>query len=276
MRIASFPILLIALGTTLAQRPDPAGDDLANPFSDKPEALEAGRRFYLISCSGCHGPNGEGGRGLKLAGNGSVRGATNRRLFDSIKNGVRGSDMPPSTQPDDGILQIITFIKSINASAYDSKLPGEVAAGETLFDGKGGCRTCHMIRGAGGKLGPDLSHVGVTRSMGEIRESILKPNERVAEGFAGVAVTTKKGGWIEGIAKDNTNYSISVLDAKGQLHLISKTDVTEIVFKKKSLMPEDYAEQLTKAELNDLTSFLSRQAVRIPEKGDPPVRRRRN
>jgi putative heme-binding domain-containing protein len=276
MRPALFPILVATATLALAQRAEVGSEDLTNPFSDKPEAVEAGRRMYLISCSGCHGPNGEGGRGIKIAGNGMVRGAANRRLFDSIKNGVRGSDMPVSNLPDEGIWQIITFVKSINASAYDSKPGGDVAAGESIFDGKGRCRGCHMIRGTGGKLGPDLSHIGVARSIGQLREAILKPSERLEEGFTGVAVTTKKGAWIEGVVKDNTNYSIAMMDTSGKLHLLAKNEVAEIVFKKKSIMPDDYGEKLTKSEFNDLVSFLSRQAVRIPEKGDSPVRRRRN
>ena len=264
MRCALFS--LVAAIVALAQHADVRDQDLVNPYADKPEAVEPGRKLFLTSCSGCHGPTGEGGRGIKLAGNGEVREAANRRLLDSIKNGVRGSDMPSSTLPDDSIWQIITFVKSINASAYDSKPPGDAATGEGIFDGKGGCRGCHMVGGTGGKLGPDLSNAGVANSLVELRESILKPSERPTEGFGGVAVTTKQSKWIEGAAKDNTNYSITVLDLKGQLHRISKLDVVEIVFKKKSVMPDDLGERLSKQELNDLLSYLSRQAVRVPVK----------
>jgi ubiquinol-cytochrome c reductase cytochrome b subunit len=37
-----------------------------------------------------------------------------------------------------------------------------VIAGRVLYD-KNGCTACHSIHGRGGKLGPELTHVGRTR-----------------------------------------------------------------------------------------------------------------
>jgi putative heme-binding domain-containing protein len=240
-------------------------EDVKNPVAGDEKALEAGRNLYMTSCSGCHGPTGEGGRGVRLAQNGDIRGATNTRLFDSIKNGVRGSDMPASPYPEDKIWQLVSYVRSINASAYESKLPGVPEKGALIFDGKGGCRGCHMIRGKGGVLGPDLSHIGVARSMVQLHEAIAKPSERPTEGYTGVEVTTRTGTVIKGVAKDNTNYNISVLDAKGTLHVLRKVDLKAVVFAKESPMPADYAKRLSKEEMNDLIAFLSRQAVRIPK-----------
>jgi cytochrome c oxidase cbb3-type subunit III len=257
--------LLFFASLVLAQHPEGKdGDDAKNPLEGKPEAIEAGRQLYLSSCSGCHGPNAEGGRGPRIAQNGEIRGATNKRLFNSIKNGVRGSDMPPSNHPDDMIWQLVTFVKSVNAPAYEATLSGNVDSGRAIYHGKGGCAGCHTIRGQGGALGPDLTNAGMGRSVPQLREAILKPSEKPTEGFRGVAVKTKKGESIKGIAKDNTNYAISLMDASGHLHLLSKVDLTDIVFAKNSLMPGDYGERLSKQEVDDVIAFLSRQAVRPP------------
>ena len=259
---------IVLLGVVLCSGLLPAQqenrEDVKNPVAGDEKALEAGRNLYMTSCSGCHGPTGEGGRGVRLAQNGDIRGATNTRLFDSIKNGVRGSDMPASPYPEDKIWQLVTYVRSINASAYESKVAGNPEKGALVFDGKGGCRGCHMIKGKGGVLGPDLSHIGVARSVVQMREAILKPSERPTEGYAGVSVATKTGAAIKGVAKDNTNYNISVLDAKGKLHVLRKVDLKSVVFDKESPMPGDYGKRLSKEELTDLVAFLSRQAVRIP------------
>ena len=257
--------LLLFASLALAQHPEGKDDDdTRNPLEGKAEAVEAGRQLYLNSCSACHGPNAEGGRGPRIAQNGEIRGANNKRLFNSIKNGVRGSDMPPSNHPDDKIWQLVTFVKSVNAPAYEAKLSGSVDSGRAIYHGKGGCAGCHMIRGQGGALAPDLTNAGMGRSVPQLREAILRPSEKPTEGFRGVTVKTKQGESIKGVAKDNTNYAISVMDASGRLHLLSKVDLTDIVFSKNSLMPEDYGQRLSKQEVDDVIAFLARQAVRPP------------
>jgi putative heme-binding domain-containing protein len=251
-----------------AQDADDKNRDGKNPHEGKPESIASGGKLYMSSCSGCHGPNAEGGRGPMLAQNSEVRSASNKRLFQSIKEGVRGSDMPPSTLDDDKIWQLVTFVKSINAPAYETIVPGNVSGGEVLFHGKAGCVGCHSIRGKGGVLGPDLSNAGISRSYPQLRESLLKPSERPTEGFLAVSLTFKNGTKLGGVAKNNTNYSMQVLDRTGKLHLISKIDLMEIEFRKGSLMPGDYAQKLSKQELDDVLAFLSKQAVRIPNPED--------
>jgi mono/diheme cytochrome c family protein len=46
-----------------------------------------------------------------------------------------------------------------------------------------GCTGCHTINGEGGKIGPDLTHVGSRLSSNLIRESILLPDAKTAKGY---------------------------------------------------------------------------------------------
>lgn len=238
-------------------------DELRNPVDGSPEAIEAGRKLYVNSCSGCHGANAEGGRGPRLHSSRFVRNAGDERLFDSLKSGIKGSDMPATPLPDDQIWRILAFVRSLNASAYETPVAGDAAAGGQLFE-SAGCRNCHQIAGKGGVLGPDLTNLGLTRSVASIRESILKPNERWTEGHRGVTVIFRDGGKLEGVARNNTNYALQVLDARGALHHVDKAQVEELAWSRKSLMPEDYQTRLGRQGLNDLIAFLSRQAGRAP------------
>ena len=66
------------------------------------------------------------------------------------------------------------------------------------------------------------------------------------------------------MARNNDDFSIQILDAKGDLHLLSKAKLRDVVFQKNSLMPEDYGRRLTAEEIANVLAFLSRQSVRPP------------
>ncbi len=47
-----------------------------------------------------------------------------------------------------------------------------------------GCGACHKIAQFEGALGPDLTHIGSTRDINNLRQSILNPMADITEGFA--------------------------------------------------------------------------------------------
>ena len=94
------------------------------------------------------------------------------RLFDTIRKGVPGTEMPvasPIDVADDDILQLIAYLKSIGSVAPTDQPIGNVANGERLFTQQ--CASCHRVAGRGGRLGPDLTRLGVQRSQAAIRHS---------------------------------------------------------------------------------------------------------
>lgn len=269
-------ITLLAAFLLAAQPPNRDSDSEPNPYAGNPEAIQEGKKLFTNSCSGCHGVNAEGGRGPNLIEGRQVRRLSERGLFQSIKSGVPGTDMPPTNLPDQQIWKVSAFVRGLSAPAYETKLTGNPEAGEAIFTGKGGCAGCHMIRGRGGYLGPDLTDIGALRTPLQLRESLLQPSARIVDGFDGVTVTLRDGTAIKGVARNNNNYSIQVLDAKGKLHLLSKEAVRETEFRKGSLMPGDYAKRLSAAEIADVLAYLSVQSVRTPgESVEEPSRRRR-
>jgi cytochrome c oxidase cbb3-type subunit III len=225
------------------------------------EALKAGKSLFAGACSACHGVNGEGGHGPNLTESHEVRRASDQDLFRSIRNGVAGTDMPPFKNPDEQIWQLIAFVRSLSAPAVESDPTGDVRAGREIFFGAGGCSNCHMIRGQGGFPGPDLSDIGAARTLEQLRKALLTPNARPRADFRPVAAILRDGGEIRGVARSSTNYSLGILDARGQLHLLSMDQVQKITFGAKSLMPDDYSRRLTSQEIENLLAFLSRQSV---------------
>jgi len=244
-----------------AQVPDDK-DDLKNPVAGQADAIAAGRKLYLEGCSGCHGPTAEGGRGPNLARGDQVRGATDRHLLSVITGGVKGSDMPPSGLPAAKVWQIVAYLRNLTAVAFDSMAPGDSRAGAALFYGRAGCAGCHTVRGRGGFPGPDLSNIGRALSIAQLRQSILDPDAEIAEGYRGVTVVIQSGETISGVARDATNYALQILDAHGDLHRLLRSALREVTFRTQSLMPHDYKQRLTAAEIDDLVAFLGRQAIR--------------
>lgn len=261
-------LLLLALpcaGLLLAQLPDPHVDLRGTPEEThigNPASVAAGEELYATSCSGCHGASAEGGRGPKLIGARNVQRLGNEWLFGVIRNGIAGSDMPPSSYEDEKIWQLASFIKNLSSPAARQSVPGDPAVGREVYYGAGRCMNCHMIRGEGGYLGPDLSNLGVTRTLTEIREGVLEPNKRFSKGYMPVLVTLGNGETIRGVARNTSNYSIQLLDADGELRLLSKSEVSKVDFPKNSWMPADYGERLSSQQVTDLLAFLSRQSIR--------------
>src|SRR6186997_2833767 len=61
-----------------------------------PADIERGGQTFLASCASCHGPNGDGVTGVNLASGTFRRASTDQQLADIIRNGISGTDMPPT------------------------------------------------------------------------------------------------------------------------------------------------------------------------------------
>src|SRR5436190_10230697 len=262
-------ILLLVASALPSQIPDPDSRSERNPFAAQPDAILAGRNLFMASCSGCHGANAEGGRGPNLTEGRQIRRLRDGALFASIKSGVPGTDMPPSNLAEDQIWRLVAFVRDLSAAAYESKVAGDAEQGASIFFGKGGCSGCHMIRGRGGFIGPDLTDIGALRTVPQLRESLLKPSARIVDGYEGVTVTLRDGSKISGVARNSNNYSMQILDAKGSLRLLATDELRAVEFRKSSLMPEDYGKRLASAQIDNLLAFLSRQSVRPPGERSP-------
>jgi putative heme-binding domain-containing protein len=225
-------------------------------------AVDAGQRRFLQLCSGCHARNGEGGQGEgqgpNLVTSWEVRRAADRELFGFIRNGVKGTTMPAFNLPDDQIRELAAFVRSLNAPASAIPPPGDAAAGEAIFFGKQGCSGCHAILGRGGYLGPDLSDIGAARRLGEIREAVLNPKAEASPGYRPVLIEVAKGQRLRGVARHESNWSLQVLDEKGNLHLLHGAEMHAAQFQSRSWM---LAAHLSEEELRDLLAYLSRRTL---------------
>ena len=227
-----------------------------------PAAVAAGEQLYMGSCSGCHGKTGEGSQGPSLLSGRASR-LDDRALFDVIRNGLPGTSMPDFPLAEEKVWQITAFVRSMTAPAISAQVGGDAARGRAYFFGEGKCSGCHMIGGVGGYPGPDLSNVGAERTAHQLRESVMKPSARIADGYRAVSAVLRGGRTVKGVAKNFNNYSVQIVDGSGRLHLLQRSELTGFELLEGSMMPA-----VTDAgTVADLVAFLARQTVR-PYEGE--------
>jgi cytochrome c oxidase cbb3-type subunit 3 len=279
----SAAVIIIASVSPSAQRGGRAGGgpEAVNAAIGNPQAVAEGEKLYNQTCTACHGRDGNGGElGPPIATpNRRYLRRTDDEVFDAIKNGITGTQMPPFSKqmPDDSIWKITAYIHGLRGTAIDAPAQGNVASGEAIFWGKGQCGSCHMVKAKGSILGPDLTNLAGQRKVVSIVDALTKAQHRIAadggthdstllplQSYQSVRVTLADGKVINGILKNEDSFSLQVLSRDEKLHLLKRAAVKEVYYEPKSLMPTDYDKRLTPAEFQDLMAFLTRLYVAPP------------
>ncbi len=233
----------------------------------------AGGRAYRARCAACHGEDGSGGgHGPSIVDVRRPRATSKDQVRELILKGIPDRGMPAFQIPTEQADLIATFVMTLKApspaaTAHEAA-PGDPVAGERFFAGNGNCASCHMVRGRGGILGPDLSAIGRDRTPSQIEQKVRDPETpavaaapvrgRRGRGgpppFRAVTVRLRDGQSIRGIAKNERGFDLHMIAIDGKLHLLSKDRVAEIK-NEKTLMPKT---QATPDELRDVVAYLSR------------------
>lgn len=134
---------------------------------------------------------------------------------------------------------------------------GDVGSGYELFfyNSTAQCVRCHAIDGNGGKVGPDLSHIGNVLKREQILEAIANPSARLAPGYGIVKVTLADGSEATGtlIEENAKEIVLKTSDAEPLEVELSRIKKRE---NHPSGMPP-MGKALTKKEIRDLIEFLA-------------------
>jgi putative heme-binding domain-containing protein len=214
-----------------------------------------GAALYASRCADCHGADATGVRGPDLTRLWGA-GATDARVFQIIRQGVPGSIMPPSTAPDSDIQALVTYLKSLGTARTPAVAAsvGSIGAGEGRFWTT--CGGCHRIGTRGGRLGPDLTRIGVTQSAAALRTAIRDASRAITPGYQSVTLVMKDGTRLRGLRKGEDAFSLQLLDTRERLQGYAKADLVAVERDKASLMPSYGTDRLSDADLDDLVAFL--------------------
>src|SRR5262249_11749700 len=229
-----------------------------NPWAGDPRAIESGRVMFRMYCAGCHGLRATGGRsGPDLTRGTFSAGDTDADLYGVVRNGVPGTEMPAFTDrlDDDDRWRVVAYVRSLTPR-NTGPVPGNAAAGEQLFWGKGNCGQCHRVGARGSGVGPNLTRAGRQRSLAYLRDSVGAPDADISPNSATITVVTRDGRKIVGVEKGFDNFWAALMDVSGRYHSFQRQDVRSIDREYRSLMPSTYERLFSPRELDDLVAFL--------------------
>jgi cytochrome c oxidase cbb3-type subunit III len=262
-----FMVLLLGVATAFA------GED-SNPLARDPNAAKLGEFQFRINCAFCHGLGARGGgRGPDLTRAHKKYAHSDAEMFQIINNGIPGTAMPANGTNGQGvgmseteIRQLISYIRSVEVKSA-AQPTGNAAHGKQLFYGDANCSGCHMVDGKGGRLGPELTGVGGARTVESIVDSVRNPSRRLAWGlteatkefpqeYETVTVVTADGQEIKGVALNEDDFSVQIMDMSENIHLVEKDKLRAFAKSRVSLMPAYGVGVLSDTDLQDIVAYL--------------------
>jgi putative heme-binding domain-containing protein len=148
------------------------------------------------------------------------------------------------------------------ASKNDLKKADRVA-GRVLYEKS--CASCHVLFGAGGKIGPELT--GGQRTNPEyILHKVLDPHATVPRDYQVTRLTLTSGRVITGLIKQESDKVLLVQTPTNE-ERVPKSDIELREQQKESLMPEGLLAELKDRQVRDLLAYLAGDGqVALPKK----------
>jgi putative heme-binding domain-containing protein len=139
---------------------------------------------------------------------------------------------------------------------------GDIDRGREVFFGKKvGCSSCHTIMSEGGDVGPDLTAVGSVRSGMDLLEAVVYPSASFVPGHEVYRVETANEVYT-GVQGEGTPDSVLIISGPQDRVRIPRKDIRSMRPSAVSLMPDGFADNLTRQELRNLLAFLQSQKGR--------------
>lgn len=127
---------------------------------------------------------------------------------------------------------------------------------EVFFSEKAKCATCHKIGEIGGKIGPNLSAIGLIRRERDLLEAILFPSKSFAREYEPYSVVTEDGKVVSGLISHETDETVSIQQTTGDPLVFQRKKIESMVPASVSVMPQGLETGLSESELADLVAFL--------------------
>ena len=129
--------------------------------------------------------------------------------------------------------------------------PANIENGKALF--AQACATCHVLNGAGVKIGPTLDGIG-SHGAAQLLVSILDPNRQIDAGYELVNIETNEGTFQAGMIVQQNEARVVVRSMAGEVEVPVNT-IKSRTTTKRSLMPEGF-EGLGADKVRDIIAYV--------------------
>jgi putative heme-binding domain-containing protein len=141
---------------------------------------------------------------------------------------------------------------------------GRVETGRSFIRGKTLqkqlCASCHLFKGKGGALGPDLTSVGNKYDYTSILTEIIEPSKVISDQHASVVLRLKDDTLVVGreLGGDDDTLNMAINPLKpDEVTVIKKSDIAERKVSPISMMPPTLLNTLTEEEILDLIMYFA-------------------
>jgi len=235
-------------------------------LAQNPTDTQQGKQLFEGLCADCHGFEGAGGRAPSLNRPTLTRAQDDESLRTIIRDGIPDRGMPRVRRTTDNEQrQLIAYVRSLSRTAPVSGV-GDPQKGIAVYQ-RTGCSSCHVIKGEGGTVGPELTLIGAQRGPDYLRQAILDPGAVLPHGsqpvparnldeFLPVRIVTREGREVRGARINEDTFTIQLRDSNGQLYSFRKTELRQIEKESGKSLMQSYKDRLSASEVGDLVAYL--------------------
>jgi putative heme-binding domain-containing protein len=216
--------------------------------------LETGARLYALHCRTCHGPEGDAIGGVNLRTGQYKRAATDLDVMNTILRGVPGTAMPANQLSNGDLSMLVAYLHVMKDYGAKEVAIGDAAKGREIFEGKGGCSSCHRVNDKGSYLGPDLSEIGGSRAAATLEDTLLDPQGAAQPGNRSIRAVLPDGTVVTGRRLNEDTWSVQIMDSHERLVSLWKPELKDYTILP-SPMPS-YRNTLTATERADVVAYL--------------------
>jgi mono/diheme cytochrome c family protein len=236
------------------------------------DAVNRGKELLVARCGFCHGANARGGSGgVDLTRSTLVQEDENgKQLGEFLKVGRPERNMPRFELTAQEVGDLATFLHQTIQQVSDrgryqilDVVTGDAKAGQSYFNGKGGCAACHSPTG-------DLKGVGGRYEPAALQGRMLMPREGPSWGARDFAppylhrlavqatVAVSDGSTVTGALVRVTDFDVTIYDpaVKGMRSWLRRDDVPRVTLKDPVQAHVDLWRRWTDRDMHDVTAFL--------------------
>ncbi|HMO37024.1 MAG TPA: DUF1080 domain-containing protein, partial [Gemmatales bacterium] len=144
--------------------------------------------------------------------------------------------------------KVIAAVKKTITSSTEA----DIHLGRALYEKT--CAQCHVLFGAGGKVGPDITGSNRT-NLDYLLENIYDPNAVIPREYAATFFVTHDGRSLTGIVKERNNKTITIQTAN-EVITLPVEDIEEEKPSEVSMMPEDQLKPFSEYQIRSLIAYL--------------------